>query len=158
MYTQPNCTFSPHFKALVCFTSHTHVSSSSPSVLLTPHYFSLLPTDQGSAHAVSISHVSFLPGHLSLIQGQVLPSSHFPLPVVEWVFWLTLPLISVKSDTSVTVVLSWIFFFPFASRVCSCLWLLIHTHRTHALWCHFNMQGRQDPVVAGWSVVKKQQA
>ena len=76
-----------------------HVSPTPPLRPACPPPPSLLATDLGSACNVSISHVSFLPSTTTLIQGQGLPSSHFPLPAGARVFWLTLPLISVKSDT-----------------------------------------------------------
>lgn len=49
-----------------------------PPLSFLPPLLSRLSTDQGSACIVSISHVSFLPGSLPLIQGQGMPSSHFP--------------------------------------------------------------------------------
>lgn len=65
----------------------------------TPPLLSLLSTDQGSGCSVSISHVSFLPGPTDSDLGSGTAQQPFPLPTGAWVFWLTLPLISVKSDT-----------------------------------------------------------
>lgn len=49
-----------------------------PPLSFLPPLLSLLLTDQGSVCGVSISHASFLPSSPTLIQGQGLPSSHFP--------------------------------------------------------------------------------
>lgn len=86
-----------HFQAPICFTSfsaHPFLLPTLPSCPL-----SLVFTDQGSVCSVSISHVSFFSHLWSSDLGSGTAQQRFFLPTGAQVFWLTLPLISLKSET-----------------------------------------------------------